>query len=293
MCRILTENLTETRLSIFKAGYQLNELLIQCKINRKDCETNFKTFFHPNYGNCYTFNPTNVTEIFSNRIRTNSLTFDGENIGVNGKLFLELFSCQNEFIHDIEARAGFRIFIHRKHEIPILSENSLLLPPKTFTQLIYSQRIIRFFQQCHTDLSDDMKRIFNSNSVRYSQALCLKLCEFRSIEDKCNCTDQFFLVFTRFFSVNRTIPINTKQPCSIGNRCSARIRFSKLNKKQNQKENSSHTPSSLQNRKNLALNVYPNVNLFSIQFSRPMLIIRTCAPQRKFPVELKIISNRL
>ena len=229
MCGILTDSLSTNHLSVFRAGYQLNELLIQCKFNQYDCHENFTTFFHPNYGNCYTFDYGNDIEKYvSKPASSQAWTFEDENLGGNPKLFLELYSCQEESIHEIEDRAGFRIFIHRKNEIPILAENSLLLPPKTFTQLIYSQRIIKFSRQCRVSLTDDMKQMFNSNSVRYSQALCLKLCEFRFIQNECNCTDQLFLVFARFFSRNRTKTNGLKPPCSIQNHCPARIRFSKF-----------------------------------------------------------------
>ena len=73
----------------------------------------------------------------------------------------------------LDNRAAFRIFIHRKHEVPILSQNSLFLAPKTYTKLIFSQRIMTFSQQCRNDLTDDMKQIFNTPSCTIYTSIML------------------------------------------------------------------------------------------------------------------------
>jgi hypothetical protein len=212
---LLVGNINNSRPTIIESGYKLNELLIQCIFNGRSCNENFTTFFHPNYGNCYTFNIINQTDISE---RNNIWSIEDENIEDGYKLFLELFLYQNEYIPYLDDRAAFRIFIHRKNEIPILSENSLFLAPTTFTKLIFSQRMITFSQQCRKDLTDDMKQMFNSDSVRYSQALCFKLCEFRFIQKEYQCTDQIFMVFIQFFSQNRTTKLNTNRSCPINHK---------------------------------------------------------------------------
>ena len=179
----------------------------------------FLPFFYPNYGNCYTFNHAEQSKR-KNDSTDHSSTND-EYLADGYTLFLELFLHENESIPYIDERSAFRIFIHRQNEIPILSSNSLFIGPTTFTKLIYSQRIITFSRQCRRQLTDDMKAIFNANSTRYSQALCLKLCEFRFIEKECQCTDQLFMIFVRFFSENQTTQINTNRACPINHNCHA------------------------------------------------------------------------
>jgi hypothetical protein len=142
-------------------------------------------------------------------------SIEEENVGDGYKLFLELFLYQNEYIPYLDDRAGFRIFIHRQNEIPILSENSLFLAPTTYTNLIFSQRMVTFSQQCRKDLTDDMKQIFNSDSVRYSQALCYKVCEFRFRKTEHQCTDLLFIFFIQFFSQNQTVKIDPNKSCPI------------------------------------------------------------------------------
>lgn len=219
MSEVLAENTNDSQPTTAKLGYKLNELLIQCTFNGRSCNENFSKFFHPNYGNCYTFNHTDNMNTFERQNVSRLWSIADENSGDGDKLLLELYLYQNEYIPYLDDRAGFRIFIHRKNEIPILSQNSLFLAPRTFTRLIYSQRMIAFSQKCRKDLTDGMKRIFNSNSVRYSQALCFKLCEFRSIEKKCQCTDQLFMVFIQFFSRNQTQQMKTNRSCPIQHDC--------------------------------------------------------------------------
>ncbi|CAF2518033.1 unnamed protein product [Rotaria sp. Silwood2] len=228
MGRLLAKNLDNKRPTIIESGYKLGDLLIQCTFNGRSCYRNFTSFFHPNYGNCYTFNndihvePTRPNNTF------NFWSIDDDDVEDGYKLFLELYLYQNEYIRYLDDRAAIRLFIHRKHQIPILSQTSLFLAPTTFTKLIFSQRIISFSQQCRNELTIDMKRTFNSNNVRYSQALCFKLCEFRFIEKLCHCTDQLVMVFFQFFSQNYTSKINTNSSCSINNKCLAyRNLFSK------------------------------------------------------------------
>jgi hypothetical protein len=228
MGELLAENINNSRSISAQSGYQLNDLLIQCVFNGRSCRDNFTTFFHPNYGNCYTFNDSDLVEISQQNKNSEFWSIDDENGEDGYKLFLELFLYQSEYIPYLDDRAAFRLFIHRKNEIPVLSENSLFVAPKTFTRLIFSQRVITFSHECRKDLTDDMKQMFSSDSVRYSQALCFKLCEFRFIEKECECTDIFFMVFVQFFSQNGKTQINTNKSCPIKNNCRTnRARFSK------------------------------------------------------------------
>lgn len=233
MAKHLVKSLNDKRPPMIPSGYQLDDIMIQCTFNGRSCHRNLTSFFHPNYGNCYTFNNDDHVENTQRKDLTHFWSIDNEDVEDGYKLFLELYLYQNEYIPYLDDRAAFRIFIHRKHEIPILSQNSLFLGPTTFTKLIFSQRIISFSQQCQTNLTAEMKKLFNSTNVRYSQALCFKLCEFRFIEEKCKCTDQLKMVFVQFFSQNHTTQLNEEDSCVIKNRCNrARHRFSmELNKR--------------------------------------------------------------
>ncbi|CAF1649642.1 unnamed protein product [Rotaria magnacalcarata] len=208
MGRLVAKNLENKQSTTIPSGYKLDDLLVQCTFNGRTCHRNLTSFFHPNYGNSIQRNDT-----------YDFWSIDDENTVESYKLFLELYLHQNEYIQYLDDRAAFRIFIHRKDDIPILSQNSFFLAPTTFTKLIFSQRIISFSQHCRNDLTPGMKQIFSSHDVRYSQALCFKLCELRYIRKVCQCTDQSLMVYFQFFSQNNTKTPTSSIPCSTNEEC--------------------------------------------------------------------------
>ena len=219
MGELLTDNINNKASPIVDSLYKLDDLLIHCSFNTRLCYRNLTKFFYPSYGNCYTFNNDEHVEPIRRNDTSHFRSIDDEDVEDDYKLFLELFLYQNEYIPSLDDRAAFRLFIHRKNQIPILSQNSLFLAPTTFTKLIFSQRIISFSQQCRNDLTDDMKQIFNPKYTQYSQALCLKLCEFRFVEKVFRCTDRLFMIYVQFFTRNETIQMNTDSSCPEGKKC--------------------------------------------------------------------------
>lgn len=214
--RILAAQVNGGKHPFLKWGFKLNDLLITCIFNKKECHRNLTQLFHPNYGNCYTFDSEhNVKQELAKNVR-HDWSIDDNNGHNNYKLFLELFLHQAEYNEYLENRAAFRIFIHRKHEVPILSQNSLFLGPNKYTKLSFSQRIIRFSRHCRKDLTDDMKQIFRTHKIRYTQALCYKLCEQRFLEKQCLCIEPTLAVFYQFFNNTPTENISL---CSIDNKC--------------------------------------------------------------------------
>lgn len=135
------------------------------------------------------------------------------------KLSMELYLFQEEYLSYLDDRAAFRVFLHRKHEIPILSQTSLLLAPTVFTKLIFSHRQIFFSQDCRTNFTDDMKEMFGEGQWKYTQALCYKLCFFRHLQKECSCTDQWLIIFFQYFRPNQTLPFSINRPCSLTDPC--------------------------------------------------------------------------
>jgi hypothetical protein len=185
-----------------KWGFTLNDLLITCVYNKQVCRRNLPQLFHLKYGNCYTFdNDIHVTSKTTNEI-PNDWSINDDNGDNNYKLFLELYLHQPVYQQYLVQRAAFRIFIHRKHEVPILSQNSLFLAPNRYTKLSFSQRIMRFSRQCRNELTDEMKQMLNTPHVRYTQALCYKLCEERFIVKDCQCIEPTLAVLYQYFNNN-------------------------------------------------------------------------------------------
>lgn len=268
---------------LVKWSYQLKDLLITCTFNRRLCFSNLTLLFHPNYGNCYTFD--HLTHVQSKQIdpiRPDWSVDDlvGEN---NYKLYLELFLRQQEYNLFFDDRAAFRLFIHRKDEVPMLSQTSVFLAPNRYTKLSFSQRFLTFSQQCRADLTDEMKRIFSAKQVRYTQALCVKLCEQRFIEGKCRCIEPMLLVFFQFFSKHHGHARNGTPICSLDDRCLMnRTAFSKTRfreEKKKKKKNSFVDPRQncreclpeceiVQYRVQSSYATYPHVNAFEKVWQR-------------------------
>jgi hypothetical protein len=217
------------RYAFVELGFKLNDILITCVFNGRSCGRNLTQFFHPNYGNCYTFDNDKHLQSEINYAR-NYWSINDDNREDNYRLFLELFLLQNKYNQALENRAGFRIFIHQKNEIPILSQHSLLVGPNKFTTLRFLPRVVSFYQQCQKDLTKYMKEMFLTNQVRYTQALCYKLCKHRFIVQRCKCIDPLFLVFYRFFNnINNEETTTNISLCPIDNQCfSSHATFSKF-----------------------------------------------------------------
>lgn len=219
MKSILERSLKDGSEAFVPIGYRLNDLMIQCHFKGYLCHRNLSSFFHPAYGNCYTFHH---DENVNFRFRKNSFRFwtiENDDQTYSYKLFLELFVYRDEYIPHFDDRAAFRVFIHRKNEIPILSQTSFFLAPGVFTKLIFSYRQISFSRKCRTKLTRRMEEIFLPGEGRYSQTLCYKLCELNYLERLCRCVEPNFLVFAKFFRRNQTKQFQSSQICSMQNDC--------------------------------------------------------------------------
>jgi hypothetical protein len=243
--RILADQVNGQAHPFVKWGFKLNDLLISCIFNKKLCDRNLTQFFHPDYGNCYTFdNNHHVLTEETNDI-PHDWSIDDDNGDNNYKLFLELYLHQPLYNQYLDPRAAFRIFIHRKYEVPILSQNSLFLGPNKYTKLSFSQRIMSFSRQCRNELTDEMKQIFVTRHVRYTQALCYKICEHRIVAKYCECIAPTLAVFYQYFTNtndNNGDSQTTTNPslCSINDEClMSRKNFSKLQRKSKQKNKNS------------------------------------------------------
>ncbi|CAF0787553.1 unnamed protein product [Rotaria sp. Silwood1] len=222
--RILTAQVNGETHPLVQWGFKLDDLLIRCIFNKRHCYRNLTQLFHPNYGNCYTFDHEhNVQDRETNDLR-HDWSID-DDIGHNNyKLYLELFLHQPQYNEYLDHRAAFRIFIHRKHEVPILSQNSLFLGPNKYTKLSFSQSITSFSGQCQNELTNYMKEIFRTHKIRYTQALCYKLCETRFLEEQCKCIEPTLAVFYQFFN-DKNFTIHTTKNislCSIDDECLTR-----------------------------------------------------------------------
>lgn len=226
---LLSKDLQNNESTSIESGYRREELLVQCIFNGQSCSDYFSPFFHPNYGNCYTFNPDEHVPVVPRSGSSQFWSMDDGDRSFGYKLFLELYLFEDEYNPHLDDRAAFRIFIHRKNEVPILSQNSVFLAPTVFTKLLFSHRQIFLSRQCRTELTEEMKQTIHNHQGRYTQALCYKLCELRYIGRECHCTDPLLMIFFQFFRSNQSVPMSINRSCSSVNSCrQIRSNFSRI-----------------------------------------------------------------
>ncbi|CAF1631764.1 unnamed protein product, partial [Didymodactylos carnosus] len=189
-------------------GYKLEDMLLKCTFNGRACDGAFRNLFHPEYGNCYTFDHEKVGRQSSFR----SIKGIGETNNNDYTLSLELYLHQQYYSEHLDEKAAFRAFLHRKHEVPIVAQNSLYLAPNTYSKLVFSKRIIRHVSSraspCRKELTSEMSSKFKTNEDNvYTQALCIRFCEQLFILRYCHCIEPLAMMFFRSstLDVNGTI----------------------------------------------------------------------------------------
>lgn len=241
--RILSAHVMGQQHPFVEWGFKLNDLMITCIYNKRFCNRNLAEFFHPSYGNCYTFNNdknmiVETNDSYQQQQQQRHWSIDDDDKGNDDyNLFLELYLHEQEYNEYLDERAGFRIFIHRKNEIPILSQTNLLVGPNKYTKLTFLPRIMSLSQQCQTNFTDHMKEVLQTQGVRYTQALCYKSCKHRLIIKQCKCVGPASAMFYQLLNNNPTK--NNITLCSENNKCFSVISmyFSKLQKNELRENN--------------------------------------------------------
>lgn len=188
------ENLTELQ----KYGDSLEKLVISFSyldtitdIWRK--EDYFTYFFHPSFGNCYTFN---------------------SNKGNNNSLKNPLNSLKSGFISGLQidlnisfypnlslSLYGAMVFVHEFGSSP-LSVDGIAIFPEQMTlvalQRTRSKQLPKPYSDCEetdnfeSDLVNDIKKM----NYKYTQKLCFSLCLHRLMLQNCSCYSTDYSLFT-------------------------------------------------------------------------------------------------
>ncbi|XP_033126038.1 degenerin mec-10-like [Anneissia japonica] len=137
--------LRSTEMSTF--GHQLQDFILQCSYNKKECEiTYFKKFQHDKYGNCYTFNsgkeilvpvyneseeeapPAAYTPV---EIPVKTAPLPGAENGLKLTLNIE----QHEYISIFGQDSGVKVSIHRQNETPFPEDDAITISPGRSTSV--------------------------------------------------------------------------------------------------------------------------------------------------------------
>jgi hypothetical protein len=172
-------------------SFSLEESMIQCLFNGFPCnlKSDFKWYFHPFLGNCYSYN-TGLDNL-GNQVEIKKISKSGKQNGFQ----LELFIGNPNEILDYMISSGYHILINNQtykistfegYDISTGIETDIAinrlytsLKPKPFSDCIELDKIDSFD-------SDLYRYIFKSNKT-YRQNDCFELCLQKNVIETCKC----------------------------------------------------------------------------------------------------------
>ena len=172
----------------------LKNMIMQCEINWQDCSyEDFKYFFDPQFGDCFTFNNEDVI------VQT---TLPGPDYGLcldlflgNPKMHLESGNKIGEMIGD-----GIVIVVHNQSNLPFLNNDRILAATGGQTDLKINRNFISKLGLPYSDCvknnnnlkSEFYDYIVNTLKLAYSQQHCYSICLQKEIFDECGCSISWF-----------------------------------------------------------------------------------------------------
>ncbi|XP_071958814.1 epithelial sodium channel subunit alpha-like [Antedon mediterranea] len=195
-----------TSSEISQYGHQLEDFILQCTFNKKECDLiPINEFQHDKYGNCYTFNsikPFSVPNIGApnetiydefieetTSVKTSSLP------GAEHGLKLTLNVEQHEYISIFGQDSGVKVSIHRQYETPFPEDDAITISPGSLTSIglrmnKYS-RLGGLYGNCTNDLTESMRKYYPDDTV-YTVTGCQKACLQGILQKYCACVDTIF-----------------------------------------------------------------------------------------------------
>ncbi|CAF1024353.1 unnamed protein product [Brachionus calyciflorus] len=198
---IIQKSLTLSSNEIKKLGDSLNKLIIDGSIElvvMSISDQVFNYFFHPWYGNCYTYNP------FRNGDGTIRNPKTILKVGYINSFYLKLNTSIAEEIPIPIRSQGAIIFIHEFGSSPF-SVDSLTVAPGFETNIALQRTLTTMtpkpYSECDKDTDNrdkyqsDLYKSIHDMSFNYSQKACFDLCFHREMIKNCSC---YFYLLTPF-----------------------------------------------------------------------------------------------
>ncbi|KAG9476854.1 hypothetical protein GDO78_002312 [Eleutherodactylus coqui] len=160
-------------------GYPADELLINCVFDGKPCDArNFTLFYHPLYGNCYTFNDAKRGQLLESSMG-----------GAEAGLKLIMYIDEEEYNPYLSTAAGAKILVHDQNDYPFIEESGTELETATETsigmQLTESSKLSSPYSDCTIDGSDvPFKNLYGK---KYTFQICLYSCFQMEMVKTCGC----------------------------------------------------------------------------------------------------------
>ncbi|XP_075409495.1 epithelial sodium channel subunit alpha [Tenrec ecaudatus] len=162
----------------------LGSFIFACRFNQNSCsQANYSQSYHLMYGNCYTFNHKNNSNLWMSSLP-----------GINNGLSLVLRTEQNDFIPLLSTVTGARVMVHGQDEPAFMDDGGFNLRPGVETSISMKKealdRLGGNYGDCTEDGSDvPVKNIYSSN---YTQQVCIHSCFQENMIRECGCAYIFY-----------------------------------------------------------------------------------------------------
>ena len=172
-------------------GHQKEDFIAQCLYNSHACSaTDFHTFRHSLYGNCFTFNSI-MSQTGDEDLISMNVTHDGAENGLVVSLFLE----NDEYLGLMGQSTGARLVIHNFEEFPSLERKSVHINTGTETVINIHQEEVHRESDPYSNCAETWPEFSELNSIyrkyEYSLEFCEYLCVQRTLALECGCSNTF------------------------------------------------------------------------------------------------------
>uniref|UniRef100_A0A9L0RT50 Epithelial sodium channel subunit alpha n=1 Tax=Equus caballus TaxID=9796 RepID=A0A9L0RT50_HORSE len=163
---------------------QLDNFIFACRFNQVSCnQANYSHFHHPMYGNCYTFNDKNNSNLWMSSMP-----------GINNGLSLTLRTEQNDFIPLLSTVTGARVMVHGQDEPAFMDDGGFNLRPGVETSISMRKetldRLGGTYGDCTKNGSDiPVQNLYGS---KYTQQVCIYSCFQENMIKECGCAYLFY-----------------------------------------------------------------------------------------------------
>ena len=170
-------------------GFQIEDMLVSCSYNYNICNsTDFKYFYHAQYGNCYTFN---------GDLPTKTISMPGRKYG----LIMEFYLGNPDVDTVDNYEDGVFVSIDNQSDVPFTKTDVLKVAAGSDTDFIMNRNFqIKLpppYGNCmKNEFSSDLyDYIVNTLQKTYSQDLCFSLCIQQQSKRYCGCSNVFLPLF--------------------------------------------------------------------------------------------------
>ncbi|XP_027625032.1 amiloride-sensitive sodium channel subunit alpha [Tupaia chinensis] len=163
----------------------LGNFIFSCRFNQVSCnQANYSHFHHPMYGNCYTFNDKNSSNLWMSSMP-----------GINNGLSVMLRTEQNDFIPLLSTVTGARVMVHGQDEPAFMDDGGFNLRPGIETSISMRketlERLGGNYGDCTKNGSDvPVENLFRP--LKYTQQVCIHSCFQESMVRECGCAYIFY-----------------------------------------------------------------------------------------------------